>query len=438
MGGIIIDNDISSYIDEILNAIGDSSETEVTREELEKEIKNFMEYGVPLDHAKQILIKKFGGSYSVPSKERVLLSDLESGLNNVHVLCRVLHISPKDITVKGENKQIFYGILGDESGSISFTAWNDFKIEKGDVVDILNAYTKDWQGETKLNLGDRTKIEKTDDNKIPKISLEPKEYKIKDLRSGLGSVEISVKIIELKQREVEVKGEKKKVFSGIIGDETGKAQFTSWYDFKIKEGDVLKISGGYVKTWKGIPQLTFDEKATVEKIKSDNISKKDIGPQKLMMYELEEKHGAMDVEVEGTVVKIRKGSGLIIRCPECNRTLQGDECIIHGKVKGLEDLRIKLFVDDGTGVVNGLLNKDLTEEILGKKFNDIKKISEKEGEDRIIDDINNLLFGHKINLRGNALGDQFGITIIAKDVKITDMEVEEESENILKELEELV
>ena len=314
-----MNDDLSSYIEDILNALGDSSEKEVSREELEKELKKFIEYGVPLDHAKQTLIKKFGGNYVPPSSERVLVTDLESGQYGVHILCRVIHISPKDITVKGENKKIFYGILGDESGSISFTAWNDFELEKGDVVEISNAYTREWQGETKVNLGDRTKIEKTDSSKIPESVSLPKEFKVKDLRSGLGSVEITARILELNKREVEVKGEKKNVFSGTLGDETGKAQYTSWYDFQFKEGDVVKIAGGYVKSWKGIPQFTFDEKATVEKVASSVISKKDIAPQKLLMYELAEKRGAMDVEIQGTILEIRSGSGFVLRCPECNR-----------------------------------------------------------------------------------------------------------------------
>jgi replication factor A1 len=433
-----MNDDLTPYIDDILNALGDTSGKEVTREELEKELKKFIEYGVPLDHAKQTLIKKFGGSYVPSSSERMLVADLESGRNSVHVLCRVLHISPKDITVKGENRKIFYGILGDESGSISFTAWNDFELEKGDVVEISNAYTKEWQGETKLNLGDRTKIEKTDSSKIPESSLEPKEFKVKDLRSGLGSVEVTARILEFNEREVEVDGQKKNVFSGTLGDETGKAQYTSWHDFKLKEGDVIKITGGYVKSWKGIPQLTFDEKATVEKVKSSAISKKDIAPQKLLMYELAEKRGAMDVNVEGTVLEIRKGSGFVMRCPECNRTLQGEECSIHGSVKGVEDLRIKLVVDDGTGVVSGILDKTSTEKLLGKTYDELKKMSETEGTESIVEEMNALLFAHRISLRGNALGDAFGITILAKDASLADIDMDAESGKISKELEELL
>ncbi len=431
------DEDIQPYIDDILEAISDSSE-KVTREELEKEFKKFLEYGVPLNHAKQTLIKKFGGSYVSPSTERTLVVDLKPNQNSVNLLCRVITINPKDVTIKGEERRIFYGILADESGTISFTAWTDLGIERGTVIEISNAYTREWQGDTKLNLGDRTKVEKTDESKVPESSLEPKEYKVKDLRSGLGAVEVTARILEINEREVEVDGQKKSVYSGTLGDETGKAQYTSWHDFKLKEGDVVKISGGYVKSWKGIPQLTFDEKATVEKVDASKISKNDIKIRRLPLHELVERYGALDVEVEGTVIQIREGSGLVQRCPECNRVLQGSDCSIHGTVKGVSDLRIKLVIDDGTGAVSGIINKDSTEKLLGKTLDELAKMLEKsEDKNIIVEEINNTLFAHRINLQGNALGDEFGITIIAKDAKLADIDVEAESEKLSKELEEL-
>ena len=124
------------------------------------------------------------------SSERILFADLNSEISSVHVIGRVVHVTSKEISVRGENRTIFYGIFEDESGSVSFTAWKDFEFEKGDVIDITNAYTKEWQGEIKLNLGDRTKIEKTDSKMIPEGSIDPKELKVKDLRSGLGTVEV--------------------------------------------------------------------------------------------------------------------------------------------------------------------------------------------------------------------------------------------------------
>ena len=249
--------DLKSHVDEILNAIDGTSKKDVSREELEKELNRFIDYGVPIKQAKQTLVKKYGGSVvftdSTGNIDRTLIADLEPNLSSVKLLGRVIAINPKDIVVKGESKKIFYGILGDESGTIPFTAWTNLEVEKGDVVEVSNAYTREWQGATQLNFGDRVRVEKTDKKRLPEDAFKPRELKVKDLRSGVGRVDITAKVLQINERETTVDGETKKVFSGIIGDETGKAQFTSWHDFDIKEEDVLRITGGLRKILEGYP-----------------------------------------------------------------------------------------------------------------------------------------------------------------------------------------
>ncbi len=431
------DDDIQKHIDDIIDAVSESAEKEINRDELEKEFKKFLEYGVPPDHTKQTLIKKFGGKTASPLHDRTLIVDLQPNRSNVHLLCRVITINPKDITVKGENRKIYYGILGDESGTISFTAWKDFAISKGDVLDITNAYTKEWQGATKINLGDRTIITKTDESKIPQISYEPKEYKLKDLRGGAGSVIVTARIVTIQERTVEVDGKTKTVFSGILGDETGKAQFTSWHDFKLKPDMVLKITGAYVKLWKGIPQVTFDEKALVQKIDAAVIKKNDIITQHLLLHELVERNGGLDVEVDGVVIELKKGSGFIYRCPECRRSITGNNCSIHGVVKPLSDLRLKLTIDDGTGTISVLVGKELTERLLGKSLSELKKQYPEPDSNHLLGDITTALFAHMVRVKGNAVSDDFGVTLIAEDIVFSDYNVINESEKLIHELEDL-
>jgi len=434
-----VTEDLKSHIDDIINALDEKSDKEVNREIIENELSKFMEYGVPIEQAKQTLIKKYGGiavlTSSSQSKERKLISDLQPNEKSVTLLCRVVAVNPKEITVKGENRKIFYGIFEDESGTIPFTAWkSDLDVEKGDVVEVSNAYTREWQGSVQLNLGDRVDINKTDKDKLPEGAFEPKEFKVKDLRSGIGTIDVSARILEVNEREVNVEDETKKVFSGVIADETGKAQFTSWHDFKIKKGDVLRITGGYVKSWKGIPQLTFDERAKVTKLDNNKISRTDLKLEKIPMHKLIEKRGALDIEVEGDVIEIRPGSGIIIRCPECNRTLQNGECSIHGKVEGKKDLRLKLIIDDGTGSISTVINKEITEKLIDKTFEECIKTDEKD----LIDEFNKKLFAHKISIRGNALGDEFGTSIIAKDVKLVDENLKEEAEKLSEKIGDLL
>jgi len=434
---VTIDN-LESHIEDIINVLSEKSDKKVTRDELEKELKNFMEYGVPIEQAKQTIIKKFGGAISFNSQpssssERTLIADLGPNERSVNLLGHVIAINPKEITVKGENRQIFFGILGDESGTIQFTAWDAIEVERGDVIEISNAYTKEWQGNPQLNFGNQVRIKKTDKDRLPKSAFEPREHKVKDLRSGLGSVVVTARINEINEREVAVNGDTKKVFSGNLSDETGKAQFTSWHDFKIKEGDVLQISGGYIKSWRGIPQLTFDQNATVKKLDKSDIPKADFEISKMPLHLLIERRGALDVEVEGTVIEIRPGSGLVMRCPECNRTLTNGECSIHGSVEGVQDIRIKLVVDDGTGAVSGVLNREVTEKLLGKTLDECKEM----GEEVLLSEINLMLFAHKISMKGNALSDEFGTSFIARDADLVNVDIQSEAEKLAKEMEDL-
>ena len=196
----------------------------------------------------------------------------------------------------------------------------------------------------------------------------------------------------------------------------------------------MQISGGYIKSWKGIPQLTFDQNAKVKKLDKSKIPKGELEINKMPLHQLVEKRGALDVEVEGTVIEIRPGSGLINRCPECNRTLINDECSIHGSVKGIPDLRIKIVVDDGTGAVSAVLNREITENLLGKTLEECKGIDEK----ILLDEINLMLFANKINMQGNALGDEFGTSFIAKKAELVEIDINKEAEKLSQELEDLL
>jgi len=73
--------------------------------------------------------------------------------------------------------------------------------------------------------------------------------------------------------------------------------------------------------------------------------------------------GIYDVEVVGNLLAVRDGSGLIQRCPECYRVIQKGQCRTHGDVDGIDDLRVKAILDDGTGTVTVVLDDDLTERV---------------------------------------------------------------------------
>ncbi|MBU0624401.1 MAG: single-stranded DNA-binding protein, partial [Candidatus Thermoplasmatota archaeon] len=220
-------------------------------------------------------------------------------------------------------------------------------------------------------------------------------------------------------------------------DETGKVQFTAWSDFKLKEGEVVKISKGTVKAWRGIPQLNFDERGEVIKIKEKYPSAEELRKTGVrMIAEIAAKGGAVDATVRGVLIEVRDGSGLIMRCQECKRALQKGMCKIHGRVDGYPDLRVKAILDDGSGAVGVVMNRDLSEMLLDTTLDEsMQKAKEKMNFDIVKDEMDELLTLKILTVSGLVMADQYGLSMIAKEAQLSAVDVKQEAEKLLVELE---
>jgi len=139
---------------------------------------------------------------------------------------------------------------------------------------------------------------------------------------------------------------------GLLGDETGRIKFTKWADSdlpELEEGKVYRLGNLVTDEYQGDYSVKLNRTTTVEEVDE------------------EIEVGDESVEVEGALVDIQSGSGLIKRCPEddCTRVLQNGRCSEHGEVEGEFDLRIKGVVDDGEEVHKVILDEEATEEFTG-------------------------------------------------------------------------
>ena len=422
--------DLGAVVDDIMKSVGN----DVSREDVESNLKKFIDYGVPVEQARQAVIKKYGGKIAVQSIQKKL-GDVEPDDKRLSLLGKIVAIEDREVDVRGEKKKIFRGLIGDETAVLPFTAWKDFGLEQGDVVRIKNASAGEWGGQPRLNFSEWTEVEKTDES-VDLIKRKPQHYNVIDLKPGLSNVEVKVKLLTMEEREVSVEGTIKKVYTGIMGDETGKIRYTSWTDFGIKEGDVVEIKGAYTKSWRGAPQLIFDENAKVEKL--DEEIAEEMGKKSIPIYKLVEVGGGVDVAVEGIVIEVQNGSGIIYRCPKCNRAIRDGVCPVDGEVEGIPDLRIKAVVDDGTGAVNAIFDREVTEKLTGKTLDDYKKMTSESGEGgetAVEEEIKNLLIAHPIHVEGNALSDEYGVTLIVRDAEMVTPAIEQEKEELLSKME---
>ena len=432
---------LAPHVQEVARALGDK----LSEDEIAEELRKYVDvYRLSIPMAKKTIVKKYGGdaeSFSVGFQRK--LAELRPNEPNVDFVAKVLSSNDKEITAKGEKKRIIYGFVGDDSTTLPYTAWETegLTLAKGEVISVKGAYTKEYQGRVQVNFGNRVTIRKEDPETIKDVQVAdgpPKVVTISDLREGMGYVQVKGRVLSVEARDVTVKGEPKRIFSGVVADESGKVQFTAWSDFKVKQGDILKISKATVKGWRGIPQLNFDERAEVGKVKEKFPSAEEL--QKVtvsMISDISARGGATDATVRGAIIEVRDGSGLIMRCPDCRRALQKGMCKVHGRMDGVPDLRIKAIVDDGSGAVSAVVGRELTGGLMGCTLDECMERAKKSMNlDVVKDSFEEKLLLKVVTLTGNVTADEYGLSMIVNGAGTGLEDVRAEVERLLVQLEE--
>jgi len=435
------DEDFSLHVDEIMEAVGDK----VSREEVLAELEKYLTvFRLNIQVAKRTIVKRFGGeSEAFPVSNQKKLEQIGPGEMSVNFVGKLLSVNEKDIEVKGTKKRIIYGLIGDETAVLPYTAWEiaNMKIEKGSVVSVRNAYTTEYQSKVQLNFGTRTGIKRDekadiDVGEIPSIPARP--VKIGEIRADSGRVEVTGRILSIEKKIISGDKGTREIFAGIIADDTGRINFTCWGDARLKENDVIRIPSAGVRTWRGVPQLSFDEKTEITRIKGGFPTAKELSVVKnTEISTLVEGGGAADVTVTGMILQVKEGSGLVFRCPECKRVLQKGSCRIHGKVDGVADLRIKAVLDDGTGALSVIMNREITESLIEMSIDEcMEKAREVMDYEVIRNLIDEQLTMKLIEATGNVAVDEYGPMMITREAKSAEIEVKEKAEKLLLELEE--
>src|SRR3990170_3177867 len=271
-------DDIAPHVHDITRALGGK----VSEQEIEKELSNYINvYRVSLDTAKRSIVKKHGGNPAHLSLGIAkTIRELVPGESSVNLLARFVSVNEKAIDSENGARTILYGILGDATATVPFTAWEPLPFEpaRGDVVRVQNAYTKEYRGQVQVNLGVRTVVTREAADALPPLpagaggapyaaSAKATPVKMVELREGSSNIAFTARVLSVEKREVDVEGGKKTVYSGVLADETAKSQFSAWKDFELHDGDVLRVEGGYVKSWRGIPPGSLRERAAGRKVR---------------------------------------------------------------------------------------------------------------------------------------------------------------------------
>ncbi|WP_136687802.1 Single-stranded DNA binding protein [Halorhabdus amylolytica] len=390
-----------------------ASDLGVDKEEVKDDLENLVSYSVPLEEAVGSLRRKYGdsddgGGTAPPERDVTEITTEDDGVTVSGV---VLTVGKRSIQYQGTEQVIFEGEFADETGKISYTAWEDFGIEPGDAVRIENAGVREWEGNPELNLGERTTIAVDEDVDVPyEIG---GDRPLTELAPGDRGVNVEVRVLEREHKIIDGRDGETEILSGVFGDESTRLPFTDWEPHdEIEEGASIRIEDAFVREFRGAPSINVSEFSTVRTL-DRAVDVTEEAP-RMSIRDAVESGGLFDVEVVGSAIAVRDRSGLIERCPECGRVVQNGQCRSHGAVEGEDDLRTKVIVDDGTATVTAVLDEALTADVYGGGLEDAREHA-RDAMDRdvVTDAIREAIVGREFRVRGSLSVDDFGATLNA-------------------------
>jgi len=420
--------ELDDHAEELASNLG------VDKEEVREKLENMAEYNVPIDEAKQSVRRDYGdGGSDGSAVSTKALDEIGPDDGTVATTVRVLSVGKRSIQYSGERHVIFEGELADETGNISYTAWEDFDLEPGETLRIGNANVREWEGHPELNLGESTSIERVEDIEVPyEIG---GDAALAELEPGDRGINVEVQVLDCETKTIDGRDGETEILSGVLGDGTARLPFTDWEPRpELAVGESVRIEDSFVREFRGVPSVNVSEFSTVEEL--DRTVEVDESAPRYAIGEAVEAGGLFDVELVGTAVAIRDGSGLIERCPECGRVTQNGQCRSHGEVDGEDDLRVKAILDDGTGTVTVVLDEDRTAEIYGGGLETAREHA-RDAMDRevVADAIREEVVGREFSARGSLSVDDFGANLEATTFEEREADPAARAKRLLAEVE---
>ncbi len=421
---------LDDHAEEIASDLG------VDKTEVKADLENLVSYSVPMEEAKQSLRRKYGeggsdaGSPTTPKD----IAAVRVGDESVSVTAVVLTVGKRSIRYQGEDHVILEGQVADETGTISYTAWEPFDIEPGQTVRIENAGIREWEGNPELNLGERTTVDPADETLEVPYEIGG-DRTLTELAVGDRGVNLDVVIESVERKTIDGRDGETDILSGVVADETTRLPFTDWDPHEpIKTDETVRIENTFVREFRGVPSVNISEFSMVEPL--DRRIEPAETAAELTVKAAVDSGGRFDVAVVGDVLSVRDGSGLVERCPECNRIVQNGQCRSHGDVDGVDDLRVKAILDDGTETLTVVLGRDLTAEIYGGDVEDAKAHArDAMDKDVVADRIRSAIVGRKFRARGSLSVDDFGANLEAESFEPVESDPVERASSLLGEVE---
>ena len=356
------------------------------------------------------------------------------------VVARVISTRPMTVNKKDGSGTLdmVKGRLADDSGTIGFACFGSFEHPVGTLVKIEGAAIRRFRNTPELNIGDRTKVEIYHDSGFASLDdlAASSVMQIGELRDGSADVAITVQLTSWSSRTFTGQdGAEKTVWGGDAVDPTGTCRLTAWSELPIDDGSLplaIKLSNVRVRSWQGTPDITVDriEQAEVlDKIPWDTI---DSSTHSVVVdfSELISGGSRSGVTSTATVISVASGSGIIHRCPDCKKAMRDGACREHGPQEGIEDLRLRIILDDGHANGALILGRESAEAFLGQTMADVQAATKDDGGEAFLAGLRSKMLGRQHTFTGRAMIDAQGALLMADKFELTEINLEESANEV--------
>ena len=254
-------------------------------------IKYEQEFYIPPQDALRSIIRRFQGDKAPKTtegksqqtrqtKKVASLSELNSTDKDVEIEVEVISHNLREQSIRGEQKQIAFGMLEDnpwEDGGTrvrwEYKDWGpNTNITPGSIVRIEGASVNDYQGKMSLNINQGARVAVLREGTRPVI--QPGEpIDIAEIPAD-GYICIVGRVLSSREDQIHRKDGSGSidVVRGRIADETGTIGFLSWEPFSHEVGSLIKIEGAQVKTFRDTPELNFGRTTKIESFHDANFA----------------------------------------------------------------------------------------------------------------------------------------------------------------------
>ncbi len=207
-----------------------------------------------------------------PMKTVERFEQLNGDDQNVEITVRIVSHNVREQTVRGEARTIAFGLLEDlpyDSAAPS-TRW-EYKdwapkqeLRSGSIVRLEGASVNEYQGRRSLNVNQSTRVVVLEEGSAP-VVVPGEPMAIAELPQA-GTVCIVGRVLAVRPDQIHRRDGSGSidVVRGRLADASGSVGFLSWEPVDLEVGQLVKVDGATVRSFRDTPELNFGRTTTIE------------------------------------------------------------------------------------------------------------------------------------------------------------------------------